>query len=173
MRLAAGFFLLIKGAEFLVDEVTSVARRFHASDLVIRLTVVAFGTSTPELFVNLMASLKGNADIAIGNVVGSNIFNILFVLGISAIVKPLPFQPRSNVDVGMVILASVLLFFFYVYGKTAVHRQMGRGFVCDTVCGVSGVPGYSGLIALQRDAFPIRGAFDAIHQNNKALYFVK
>lgn len=84
-----GFFILIKGADILVEGSSSLARRFNVSDLVIGLTVVAFGTSTPELFVNVIASLKGNVDIAIGNVLGSNISNIFLVLGISALIYPL------------------------------------------------------------------------------------
>ena len=84
-----GFVFLIKGADFLVDGASSIARRFNVSDLVIGLTVVAFGTSTPELFVNIVASARGNTDIAIGNVLGSNICNILLILGISAVIYPL------------------------------------------------------------------------------------
>lgn len=84
-----GFILLIKGADLLVEGASSIARRHHISDLVIGLTIVAFGTSTPELFVNIVASLKGNTDIAIGNVLGSNISNILLILGISSIIYPL------------------------------------------------------------------------------------
>lgn len=84
-----GFILLIKGADFLVDGASSIARRFNISDLVIGLTVVAFGTSTPELFVNIVASIKGNTDIAIGNILGSNISNVFLILGISSIIYPL------------------------------------------------------------------------------------
>ena len=84
-----GFVLLIKGADFLVDGASAIARRFNISDLVIGLTVVAFGTSTPELFVNIVASARGNTDIAIGNVLGSNISNVFLILGISAIIYPL------------------------------------------------------------------------------------
>ena len=87
--LAVGFVLLIKGADFLVDGASSIARRLKVSDLVIGLTVVAFGTSTPELFVNIIASIKGNTDIAIGNVLGSNISNIFLILGVSSIIYPL------------------------------------------------------------------------------------
>ena len=72
-----GFIILIKGADFLVDGASSVARQLHISDLVIGLTVVAFGTSSPELFVNIIASFKGTSGIAIGNIVGSTIANIL------------------------------------------------------------------------------------------------
>jgi cation:H+ antiporter len=84
-----GFILLIKGADLLVEGASSIARRLHISDLVIGLTIVAFGTSTPELFVNIAASLKGNTDIAIGNVLGSNISNIFLILGVSSIIYPL------------------------------------------------------------------------------------
>jgi cation:H+ antiporter len=84
-----GFILLIKGAEYLVDGASSLAARFGISALVIGLTIVAFGTSAPELMVNLLASYNGNTDIAIGNVLGSNIANILLILGVSAMVYPL------------------------------------------------------------------------------------
>jgi cation:H+ antiporter len=87
--LALGFIILIKGADWLVEGAASLARRFRVSDLVIGLTVVAFGTSTPELFVNIFASFQGNAEIAIGNILGSNIFNIFFILGISSLIYPL------------------------------------------------------------------------------------
>ena len=89
LLLIAGFILLIKGADFLVNGASSIARRFNVSDLVIGLTIVAFGTSTPELFVNIFASFKGNTDIAIGNVLGSNIANIFLILGVSAVICPL------------------------------------------------------------------------------------
>lgn len=84
-----GFVLLIKGADWLVDGASSIARKLKISNIVIGLTIVAFGTSAPELIVNIMASIRGNSDIAIGNVVGSNIANILLILGISAIIFPL------------------------------------------------------------------------------------
>lgn len=87
-----GFVLLIKGADFLVDGASSIARRFNISELAIGLTIVAFGTSLPELTVNLFASFSGNTDIAIGNVLGSNIANILLILGVSAMIYPLTTQ---------------------------------------------------------------------------------
>ena len=84
-----GFVLLIKGADLLVDGASAISRKFNVSDLVIGLTVVAFGTSTPELFVNIVASARGNTEIAIGNVLGSNISNVFLILGISSIIYPL------------------------------------------------------------------------------------
>lgn len=87
--LILGFVFLIKGADMLVDGASSLAKKFHVSNLVIGLTVVAFGTSAPELFVNLFASFKGTTDIAIGNIVGSNIANMLLILGVAAAIYPL------------------------------------------------------------------------------------
>jgi len=87
--LLIGFVFLIKGADLLVEGASSVAKRLGISALVIGLTIVAFGTSAPELIVNIFASIQGNTDIAIGNILGSNIANILLILGISAVIYPL------------------------------------------------------------------------------------
>lgn len=84
-----GFVLLIKGADWLVSGASSLADRLKISALVIGLTIVAFGTSAPELTVNLLAAFKGSTDIAIGNIIGSNIANILLILGIAAMIFPL------------------------------------------------------------------------------------
>lgn len=85
----AGFALLIYGANWLVDGASSVARRYGISHIVIGMTIVALGTSAPELVVNLVASFRGTADVALGNVLGSNISNILLILGVSAVIFPL------------------------------------------------------------------------------------
>jgi len=105
-----GFVFLVKGADFLVDGASSVARRMNVSDLVIGLTVVAFGTSSPELFVNIISSIKGNTDIAIGNVIGSNIANVFLILGISAIIYPLAVT-KGTVwkEIPLSLLAALLL----------------------------------------------------------------
>ena len=106
-----GFVILIKGADLLVDGASTIARRFNVSDLVIGLTVVAFGTSTPELFVNVMASIQGNTDIAIGNVVGSNIANVFLILGVSSIIYPLTVS-KGTVwkEIPFSLLAAIVLF---------------------------------------------------------------
>ena len=106
-----GFFFLIKGADFLVDGASSIARRLNISDLAIGLTVVAFGTSTPELFVNVIASFKGNTDIAVGNVVGSNIANVFLILGISSMIYPLAVS-KGTVwkEIPHSLLAAIVLF---------------------------------------------------------------
>lgn len=91
-----GLVLLIKGADWLVDGASAVAKRFNISDLVIGLTIVSFGTSAPELFVNVYASYVGNTDITIGNILGSNIANILLILGVSSIIFPLAVQKNTT-----------------------------------------------------------------------------
>jgi cation:H+ antiporter len=93
--LFAGFVLLIKGADWLVEGASSLARVMGMSDLMIGLTIVAFGTSMPELLVNVIASAQGNTDIAIGNIVGSNIANTFLVLGLAAMIAPLAVQTST------------------------------------------------------------------------------
>ena len=104
-----GLVLIIWGADVAVDAATSLARIFGLSERFIGLTVVALGTSLPELFTSVTAARKGNADIAIGNIVGSNIFNILFVVGLSALIVPVPFAPNFRVDTIVAIAAGVIL----------------------------------------------------------------
>lgn len=109
--LLIGFILLIGGAEYLVKGAASIAARFNVSPLVIGLTIVAFGTSAPELTVNVLAALRGSTDLAISNVVGSNIANILLVLGVAAIITPL--KVKSNTvwkEIPFAVLGMVLLF---------------------------------------------------------------
>lgn len=115
--LAIGFLLLAKGADFFVDGSSSVARRFKIPQLIIGLTIVAMGTSLPEAAVSIQAALKGNADISIGNVVGSNIFNILIILGVSSLVFPLAIQKSTmKIEIPIVIGASLLLFVLGLFG---------------------------------------------------------
>jgi len=107
---AVGFVILIKGADYLVEGASAVAKRFGLSPLFIGLTIVAFGTSAPELFVNLIASVKGSAGIAIGNIVGSNIANILLILGVAAAIYPLKVKDSTvRKEIPLSFLAVVAL----------------------------------------------------------------
>lgn len=115
----AGFAGLALGASWIVDGAVAVARVFGLSERVVGLTVVAVGTSLPELATSVVAAWKGNAEIAIGNVVGSNIFNILFVLAITATVRPLPFHAADTVDLAVMIAANLLLFAGLLVGRRA------------------------------------------------------
>lgn len=105
-----GFYLLIKGADYLVGGASSLARRLGIPALVVGLTVVAFGTSAPELVVNVIAALQGSTDIAIGNVLGSNLANLLLILGVTAIVSPLTLNSTTVwKEIPFSLLAAVLL----------------------------------------------------------------
>lgn len=104
-----GLVMIVFGSDFAVDAATNIAKTAGLSDHFIGLTIVALGTSLPELFTSVSAARKGNADIAIGNVVGSNIFNILFVVGTSALITPVIFESKFIIDFIVAILAGVLL----------------------------------------------------------------
>ncbi len=109
--LLVGFVILVKGADFLVDGAASIAKKYNISNLVIGLTVVAFGTSTPELLVNIMSSVKGYNDAAFGNVIGSNILNLLVILGISGVIYPLVVQRNTvSFEVPLSLFATLILF---------------------------------------------------------------
>jgi cation:H+ antiporter len=107
---AAGFALLILGAEALVHGGVAAARRFGVSPLLIGATIVAYGTSTPELLVSVNASVNGAYGIAVGNVVGSNIFNILLILGLTALISPITVSPRAIGRDGLFALVAAGLF---------------------------------------------------------------
>ncbi len=109
---ALGFVLLIKGADWLVGGATAIAKKYRISDMIIGLTIVSMGTSMPELVVNILASLSGSAGLAVGNVFGSNVANILLILGVAALIYPLPLQ-RSTVvsEIPFSLMAALLVGF--------------------------------------------------------------
>ncbi len=104
-----GLGMIILGSNMTVDSATEIAAAFGMSDRLIGLTIVAFGTSLPELVTSAIAAKKGSADIAIGNIVGSNIFNILFVLGTASIITAIPFAPNFYIDTVIAVAAAALL----------------------------------------------------------------
>ena len=108
--LLAGLLLILFGANWLVDGSSSIAKRFGISEFVIGLTIVGIGTSTPEMVVSFMSSFQGKADMAIGNIVGSNIFNTLMILGVTALISPLAIT-KSNLkrDIPLNIIVTVML----------------------------------------------------------------
>ncbi|RKJ65346.1 calcium/sodium antiporter [Roseburia sp. 1XD42-69] len=108
--LSVGFVMLVKGADWFVSGASSLAQRFGISQLVIGMTIVAIGTSAPEAAVSIAAALKGSADITIGNIVGSNILNVLIILGISAVITPLAVSKSTlRYEVPFMIMVTLLL----------------------------------------------------------------
>jgi cation:H+ antiporter len=130
LLVTVGLIGLTIGGKWIVDGAVAIAKYLGMSESLVGLTIVAIGTSLPELATSAVAAYKKNVEIAVGNVVGSNIFNIFFVLGISATIKPLPFQTKSNWDVAVVIASSLLLFLTMFTGKThSLDRWEGIAFL--------------------------------------------
>lgn len=125
--IVAGLGLLIVGGKWIVDGAVTIATMLGISQSVIGLTVVAVGTSLPELATSAVAAYKKQADIAIGNVVGSNIFNIFWILGLSAVIRPLPMQATSNRDIIVTTLASLILFIALYIGKRHILERWQGG----------------------------------------------
>jgi len=129
LEVLGGLVVLLIGARLLIDSATDIARTFGVTEAVIGLTIVAIGTSLPELATSVVAALRGERDIALGNVVGSNIFNILAILGITALVTPIPVEPRFlSVDVPVMIGVSLGLVAVIWFGK-GIGRATGAAFL--------------------------------------------
>lgn len=137
LRFVVGLVLILKGVDWLTDGASAVARRFNISTLVIGLTIVAFGTSAPELVISLLSAVSGKTEMALGNVVGSNIFNAFAIMGITAMVSPVKVSGNNlRYDVPLCILASVVVFVMandsLVEGKgtNSISRSEGMTLLC-------------------------------------------
>lgn len=111
------------GGHFVVNSAVNIAKLFNVSESLIALTIISIGTSLPELATSVIAALKKNPDIAVGNVIGSNIFNIFWVLGFSAVIRPVVFTPVLNFDVLFVVFITILLFIYMFVGKKNVIQK--------------------------------------------------
>lgn len=124
LLIVLGGVMIVLGSDLAVDAATALALIFGMSERLIGLTIVAFGTSLPELVTSVTAAIKGKADIAVGNIVGSNIFNILFVVGTSALITPVEYAPDFFVD-SVVCIASAVLLWLCVFRKQRLGRLGG------------------------------------------------
>lgn len=118
LMIVGGLLGLVFGGQLVVDNAVVIARSFNLSDKLIGLTIIAAGTSLPELATSAVAAFRKNSDISIGNVVGSNIFNLLLVLGVSGIISPMDYDPSLNIDIYVFMGGTVLLFVLFL-GKTS------------------------------------------------------
>ena len=121
-----GLVMIVAGSHFTVDAATQIATFLGVSQRMIGLTVVAFGTSLPELVTSVTAARRGNTGIAIGNIVGSNIFNILFVTGITAVIIPIPFFHTFTIDTAVAAFSALLLWLFCIRDR---HLSRGNGII--------------------------------------------
>ncbi|MBR2744388.1 MAG: calcium/sodium antiporter [Clostridia bacterium] len=132
-----GFVLLVKGADFLVDGGSNIAKKFHIPELVIGLTIVSVGTSMPELMVSLTSAVEGHSDMSIGNVIGSNLANLLLILGLCAIIKNLKFKKETKFfESPFALLITILLF---IMANNKITGQTGtidraEGIVLVVLC---------------------------------------
>ena len=120
------------GSKWVVDSASVIARTFGLSEAFIGLTIIAIGTTLPELTTSVIAATKKNADLAIGNIVGSNIFNALFIVGISATIRPLAYSTNLNSGIIISVIATMILFYFIFTGKRerSIERYEGVALVC-------------------------------------------
>lgn len=132
-----GFILLIKGADILVDGASEIAKKWHIPEIVIGLTIVAIGTSMPELVVSVTSALERHADLSIGNIIGSNITNMFLILGICAIIKPLRFKRETRLfEIPFTIITTVLLLYFCINNNSATSAVINReeGIILLALC---------------------------------------
>ncbi|HNP07958.1 MAG TPA: calcium/sodium antiporter [Cyclobacteriaceae bacterium] len=128
--LLAGFVILVKGADFLVGGSSSIAKKFNISNLAIGLTVVALGTSTPELIVSVISAINGKSDAAFGNIIGSNNFNLLFILGVSGLIYPLVVQRNTikyEVPISLMAASVMLLLVNDQFFTKGASMELSRG----------------------------------------------
>lgn len=118
-----GCIMVIYGGNFVVDSASAIAAAFGLSETLIGLTVVAIGTSLPELVTSIVASRKGQNDLAIGNVVGSNVFNILMILGISTSLHPVPLETTAIIDCLVLIAFNIIMYIFCMSSKKLVRKE--------------------------------------------------
>lgn len=131
--MVVGLAALIGGSNLFVGGATEVARALSVSDAVIGLTIVAGGTSLPELATSVVAAKKGNSGIAIGNVLGSNVLNILFILGLTGMISPMHIEGITNVDLYMMLVSTIMIWFFS-FTKYTIERWEGAVLVLTFGC---------------------------------------
>ena len=123
LLIVVGLGGLVAGGNLIVDNAVSIAQSWGVSEAVIGVTIVAAGTSLPELATSVIAAIKKNTDLAIANVIGSNIFNIFFILGLSSSISPLPVYPNFVVDASVAAGSSLLLWLFVAFSR---KRELNR-----------------------------------------------
>ncbi len=122
LLIVVGFVLLIKGADLLVDGSSSIAKKFNIPEIIIGLTIVSIGTSMPELFVSTASAIKGSSDMALGNIIGSNICNLLLILGLSAMIRPVKFQRETRLIEIPICLAITIIFAIFCNTNGQISR---------------------------------------------------
>lgn len=154
-----GFVLLIKGADYLVEGSSKIAKKFHIPEIIIGLTIVSIGTSMPELFVSTTSAIDGFSDMAMGNVIGSNLCNLLLILGLSSVIRPIEFQRETRIiELPLCLFLSII---FLILSNTGgkITREESLILLCLFVCFIA----YTIFMAKKGEAF------DKIDNEEKTL----
>ena len=134
IQILIGIVALKFGGNFIVDNSVIIAEFFNISEKIISLTIIAIGTSLPELVTSVVAALKGSSDISVGNIIGSNIFNMTFIIGVAALIKPITFNIEYNIDLIILFVASIGLFLFqYIPPKNMMSKRNGVMYLAGYV----------------------------------------
>ena len=134
IQILIGIVALKFGGDFIVDNSVIIAEFFNISEKIISLTIIAIGTSLPELVTSVVAALKGSSDISVGNIIGSNIFNMTFIVGVAALIKPITFNIEYNIDLIILFVASIGLFLFqYIPPKNMMSKRNGVMYLAGYV----------------------------------------
>ena len=134
IQILIGIVALKFGGDFIVDNAIIIAEFFNISEKIISLTIIAIGTSLPELVTSVVAALKGSSDISVGNIIGSNIFNMTFIIGVATLIKPITFNIEYNIDLIILFVASIGLFLFqYIPPKNMMSKRNGVMYLAGYV----------------------------------------
>ena len=134
IQILIGIVALKFGGDFIVDNSVIIAEFFDISEKIISLTIIAIGTSLPELVTSVVAALKGRSDISVGNIIGSNIFNMTFIIGVATLIKPITFNIEYNIDLIILFVASIGLFLFqYIPPKNMMSKRNGVMYLAGYV----------------------------------------
>lgn len=166
LLIVVGFFLLIKGADLLVTGTSNIAKRFNIPEIIIGLTIVSIGTSVPELFVSLKSALNGYSDMALGNVIGSNITNLLLILGMAAIIKPIEFNRQARLIELPLCLIITIIFALMCNIGTGISRIDAIVLVFILLAYIV----YLSIMAIKGNEFdheggPFKFSFRSLHKN--------
>lgn len=164
-----GFVLLIKGADFLVEGSSSIAKKFHIPEIIIGLTIVSIGTSMPELFVSTTSSIDGYSDMSIGNIIGSNLCNLLLILGLSAMIRPIKFQRETRlIEMPMCLIITII---FMVFCNTSGTIQKSEAIILIVLFVMFII--YTIIMGKKGEEFDKDNAIVEIQTENKQLSMMK
>lgn len=164
-----GFALLIKGADFLVEGASDIAKKFHIPEIIIGLTIVSIGTSMPEMFVSLTSTIEGYSDMAVGNVIGSNVCNLLLILGLSTVIRPVKFQKETRLIEIPMCLIITFLFLVLCNVEGGISRNDG---VILLICFAIFI-GYTIFMGIKGEKFDKEGEEKEQNDNSKEISLVK